>query len=79
MREGDMNFDGFWILRNGDYAQIKDNYGTIYNQDGKKIYKSRWNNAGFNLSTHSHDLMQKLTIDSPSRPEWSLRLTSQES
>ena len=79
MREGDMNLDGFWLLRNGNYAKVKDGCGTIYNQDGKRIYESRWGTAGFNLVTHNHDLMQKLTIESSSRPEWSLKLTSQES
>ena len=79
MREGDMNFNGFWLLRNNHYAYVKNGCGTIYNQDGRKIYESRWNSVGFNLATHNHDLMQKLTIESSSRPEWSLKLTSRES
>jgi len=72
-----MNFDGFWLLRNGNYAKVKDGGGPIYDKDGEQICESRWNSAGFNLATHNHDLMQKLTTESPSRPEWSI--TSQES
>ena len=79
MREGDMNFNGFWLLRNNNYALVKDGKGTIYHKDGFKICESRWDTAGFNQVIHSHDLMQKLTIESSGRPEWSLKLTSQES
>jgi len=79
MREEDLNFDGFWLLRNNHYAYVKNGLGTVYDQNGKRIYESKWNSAGFNLATHNHDLMQRLTIKSSNRPEWSLKLTSQES
>ena len=71
-----MNFDGFWILRNGYYAQVKDGQGTIYSKEGKKIYQSNWNYKGCNVVNHNYDLMKKLTNVSPEYPEWAI--TSQE-